>query len=166
MLPYLHKLVYRTHTGQYGIIAHYHMAGHLGIIAHDAIIADDAVMGNMAVCHDQAVIANLGGPPVLASPVYSNKFTNSGIVTNFNRGLFPLIFQILRNGGYDGPGKYPAVFSYPGAFHDGYIAADPGTFPNFHVLMQNTERIYLDIGGQFGIGMNICVGMNHYDWLV
>ena len=47
------------------------------------------------------------------------------------------------------------------ALQDRDIAADPGTFPDLHILMDDTERVNLYIRGQFGIGVYISMGMNH-----
>ncbi len=38
------------------------------------------------------------------------------------------------------PGKYAAVFTDAGAFHDGYVTADPGTFTDLYILVNHGER--------------------------
>jgi hypothetical protein len=137
------------------------MAGHLGIVAEDAVIAYDAIMRDVAVSHDQAVVSNLCGPPVAAAAVDCHKFTDGRIVANLHRGLFALVFKVLGDGRYYGAWKDPAVPAYPGAFHNGNIAADPGAFAYFNIVVDNGKRVYFNVCRQLGIGMNICMRMNH-----
>jgi hypothetical protein len=118
-------------------------------------------MRNVAVSHDQAVVADLCRPPVAASAVDGHKFTDGRIVAYLNGGFFAFIFKVLGNGRYYGAWKDPAVPAYPGAFHNGNVAADPGSFTNFNIVVDNCKRINFNVCRQLGIGMNICMRMNH-----
>jgi len=137
------------------------MPGQLGIITHDTVIAHDAIMCNMTVGHDEAVVAYLGCPPVFAAPVYRNKFTYGGIIAYFHGGTFTLVFQILRNGCDYSAWKNAAVLSNPGTFHDGNIASDPGAITNFHILMNNTKGVDLNISGELCVGVYVGMWVNH-----
>src|SRR5688572_6191515 len=161
MLSNLYKLVNGAHAAKDGKVAQYHVAGHLGIVAHNAVVTNLAIMGNMAIRHDEAIITNLGCPPVFTAPVNGYKFTNRRIVADFNGGRFILKFKVLRNRCYDRPRKDPAVFANPGAFHNGNIASDPGAFTNFNVLVYDTKWINFYISSKLGIRMDVCMGVNH-----
>jgi hypothetical protein len=161
MLTNVYKLVNGAHTCQDREIAEGNMPGHLGIVAHDAVVADNAIMGNMTVSHDEAVVANLSGPFILAATVDGYKLTDGGIVADLYGSIFSFVFQVLGNSGNHSSRENAAVVSYTGTFHDGYIAADPGAFADFYVLMDHAERVNLYIGGQFSVWVDVCVRMNH-----
>src|SRR6478672_6849746 len=93
----------------------------------------------------------------------SYKFTNDSIIANLNISFFPVEFQILRYCSYNGSWKYAAIFSNAGSFHNCNITANPCTFSNFNVVMNNSKRINLYILGYFGIRMYVCKRMNHED---
>ena len=109
MLAYLYELVYGTHASKDGIVSDINVARYLGIIAEDTVITNKAIVSNMTVGHYQAIIAHLGGPPVLATPVNSYKFTNGGIVTDLYCCRFTFIFKILWYGGNYSAGKNAAA---------------------------------------------------------
>ena len=143
------------------IIANITWPGHLCIVAHDTVIANNTIMCNMAVCHDQAIVSHFGGPPVFAAPVNGYKFPNGSIITDLYSCIFTFIFKVLRNGRNNSTRENAAVLTNSCTFHNGYIAADPGAFTNFYILVNNTKRINLYIGCKLGIGMNVCMRMNH-----
>jgi hypothetical protein len=166
MLSNLHKLVNGAHATEYRKIPQYYVAGHLGIVAHDAVVTNLAIMGDVTICHDKAVVPNLGCPPVFTSAVNGYKFTNGSVVANFDGSWFILKFKVLRNRSYNCPRKDPAVFADAGAFHDGYIASDPGAFTNFYVLVYDTKGINFYIRSKLGIRMDVCMGVNHWWYLL
>src|SRR6476661_903433 len=98
MFAYSDKLMNGTHTTQYGIIFNDNMTRHLGIIAHHAIITNNAVVGEVAISLNQAIAANGGFFPVFGSPVNSNKFPNSCIISDENIRIFTLKLKILWYG--------------------------------------------------------------------
>jgi hypothetical protein len=161
MLPEVYELVNGAHAADDGIIANHHMTGHLGIVTENTVIANNAVVRNVAVSHDQAVVSHLCGPTVAAAAVNGHKFTDGRIVSNLYRGFFAFIFQVLGDGRYYSAWKDPAVPAYPGAFHNGNVAADPGAFAYFNIVVDNGKRVYFNVCRQLGIGMNICMRMNH-----
>ena len=89
-----------------------------GVVADDTVIADETVVRQVAVGHDETVLANPWWSSGPCCPVDGDKFADGGIVADLHGGLFP-VFQILRNGGDHGAGKYAAVLADAGAFHDG-----------------------------------------------
>jgi hypothetical protein len=137
------------------------VASHLGVVAHDTVVSHDAIVRNMAVGHDETVISYHGLPSVLGSPVDGNKFPDGGIVADFNGGLLSFKFQVLGGSSNNRSWKDPAVFPDPGSIHDGYIAANPGSFSNFHILVDDRKRIDLDIGRDLCILMDIGMGVDH-----
>jgi hypothetical protein len=158
--------VYSAHPCKDGEIVHADMPRHLRVVAHDAIVANDAIVRDMAVCHDQAVIPYNGLPPVFCCPVNGYKFPHGSIVTYFHSGLFTLEFQILWAGCYHGPWEYLTIAADFGALHDGHITPNPGSFTDLHILMNYREWINFNIGGQFGIRMNVSMWMDHVMLLV
>lgn len=157
------KLVNGTHTADNRPVADCYVTGHLGIITGDTVIPHQAIMGKVTIGHDQAVFADYRFFPVLGTPVNGNELPDSGPVANIDIGIFSLEFQILRYSGNNRPGENAAVFANPGAFHYGYIGADPGSFPDLHILVNHRKGVNFYIGGQFRVGMNISVGMNHFN---
>src|SRR6187399_1341992 len=137
------------------------MSRHLCVIAHDTVIAYNTIMCNMAVCHDQAIVAHFCCPPVFAATVYRYKLTDGCIVTDLYCCMFAFVFKILRDGCYNSPRENAAVLSYSCTFHNGYVAAYPGAFTYFYILVNNTEGINLYVGSQFCVRMNVCVRMDH-----
>ena len=137
------------------------MTGHLGIIGNDTVITDDAVVRDMTVSLQQAVVADTCFPAFLCSPVHCHKLSYSGIISYFHQRIFSFKLQVLGNSGDHGAGENAAVPADARPFHNGHIAADPGTFSNFNIVMNDCKRVYFYIGRQLCVGMNIRMGMNH-----
>src|SRR5258706_5037091 len=161
MLADIHKLVNSAHTPNNGPVPDGHMAGYLRIIAHNAIIPHNTIMGEVAISHDKAIFTYDRLISCFCPPVYSNEFTDSRAVTDKYIGIFALELQVLRNSCYHRSREYPAVFSYPGSFHDCDIGPYPGTISDLYILVDNREGVHFYIGSQFRIRVNICMGMNH-----
>jgi hypothetical protein len=161
MLADMYKLVDRTHARKDRIIAKHYMACHLGVVAHDAVVANHTIVSDMAVCHDQAIVSHLGGPFIFTAPVDGYKLADGSVITNFYCSILTFVFEVLRNTGNNSTRKNPAIVPDTRPFHDGNIAADPGSFSDFNILMNHTKRINLYIGSQLSIRMNVRVWMNH-----
>src|SRR5258705_2913700 len=161
MIADLYKLVYGTHTGKYGPLTNSYMSRHLGVITYNTIITHQAIMGKMRISHNQAIFSDYSFFPVGRAAVYGYKFPDRSIITNYYSRIFTMKLKILWYGGNNCSRKDPAILTDPGTFHNGYIGTYPGAIANFHVLVNDRERVNFDIGGQFGIRMNICMRMNH-----
>jgi hypothetical protein len=121
------------------------------------------VVRNVAIRHDQAIVAHNRAPSVFGTAMDGYEFPDGGSITNHNSCFFFFKLKILRCCCDDRAREDAAVFTDPCAFHDGDIASDPGPFANLHILVDHGKRIYLYIGGQLGIGMDIRMWMNHAD---
>jgi hypothetical protein len=137
------------------------MTCHLGIVAHDTVAPDDAIMGDMAVRHDKAIVAHHSLPSVFGAAVDCNELPDGGIVSDFHTGFFTFKFEVLRSCRDYGSGENPAVFTDSCTIHDGYIAANPGAFADFYILVNDRKRINFDVGCDAGVMMNIGMWMNH-----
>lgn len=115
----------------------------------------------MRIRHDQAVLADHRFFPVGRASVHRYKFPDGGIIANDNGGIFPMKFQILWNGSNDCTREDAAIFANSGAFHNGYVGADPGAITYFDILVNNGKWINFYIGCQPGIRMYVCMRMNH-----
>src|SRR5690348_2137710 len=131
------KLLYSGKTSQYYVVANTDVSCQGSVVRKNAMIAYFAVVSNMRISHDKAVVAYLGFILIYCTPVDSNTFTYSCIITNYSKRIFSAKFQILGNSRYNGAWKYATVFTYAGTLHNGYIRSYPGTFTYFHILMNS-----------------------------
>jgi hypothetical protein len=113
------------------------VTGNLGVVTKDNVATNDAIMGNVAVSHDHTIFANLGLPPVLGTPVNGYKLTNGSIITDLSPGILTLKFEVLGHRRNNCSRENAAILADPGAFHNGYITPNPGTFAYFHILVNN-----------------------------
>ena len=161
MLSDLHELVYGAHTAKDSPVAHFYVAGQLGIVAEYTVAAYLAIVCEVAIGHNEAVVAYSCFPAIFGTAVDGYKFADRGIISNLNKCFFSFKLKVLRNGGNNCSGKYPAVLTDAGAFHDGYVTADPCAFTDLYILVYNCEWIYFNVGGQSGVRMDIRVRMDH-----
>jgi hypothetical protein len=161
VLPDLYKLVHSAHAANDRPVANGHMTRNLGVIAGNAIVANETIMGKMAIGHDEAVLTDHRLVTILGAPVHGHELPYGSPIPNEYIRVFSLELQVLRNRGDHSTRKNAAVPPDPRPFHDRNIRTDPGSFPDLYVLVDHSERVNLDIGSQFGVGMNVCMGMNH-----
>src|SRR2546430_1537585 len=114
------------------------------------MVANYAVVCYMTVGHYKAIVTHPGSPAVPAAAVDRHKFANSSVITYLNGCFFPFIFEVLRNGSDHCSGKNAAIPANTGSLHDRYITTYPGTFANFHIMVNNREGINLNISCQLG----------------
>ena len=71
-------------------------------------------MGNMGIGHNQAIVSDnsftFGG----RSAVDGYAFAKNGVVSDFGSCNFSFKFQVLRDAGNNGSGKYLAIVTDPG----------------------------------------------------
>src|SRR5690606_27935561 len=156
MVPDGHELVDGDHPGQDHIGPYGDVSGQGGIVAENTAISHNAVMGNMAIGHDQAVVANDRLHTVRGSLVDRGTLPYGGIVPDMDRGVLPLVLQVLGHGRNDRPGEYTAVLSDSGTLHDRDIGADPGTLPNGHIVVDGGKGLDHHILGDLGSRVYIC----------
>ena len=66
-------------------------------VGHDDVIAENAIMSNMCVDHEEIVIPNQGPTAALGcSPVHCDIFSKYVVIANYQLGVFPLVFEVLR----------------------------------------------------------------------
>src|SRR5690606_8249067 len=100
--------------------------------------------------------------PVGSAAVDGHAFPYGAVVADDCQGVFSFELQVLRYGGDDRTGKYPAVFTDPRSFHNGYIGTDPGAFTDLHVLMYRSKRVDLYIRRDPCVGMYIRKWVDHF----
>jgi hypothetical protein len=109
-------------------------------------------MGYMAIRHYQAIIAHFRFPAIIGATVNGYKLPDSGIIAYFQKGFLIIVIKIL--------------WYCSQAFHNGYVTAHPCAFSNFNVFVDNSEGVNFYILCQPGIGVYVCMWMNHESLLI
>ena len=70
-------------------------------------------MGNMGIGHNQAIVADNGFAFRGCSAIDGHAFAENGVVSDFGSCNFSFKFQVLRDTGNNGSGKYLAIIADP-----------------------------------------------------
>src|SRR5579872_3029599 len=125
-------------------------------------------MRDMAIRQDHAIVTYPGRPSIARPAVYRDKFPDGSIVANLHRCLFTVELKVLRVSRNDRTREDPAISADPGAFHNGNIAADPGSCTDLNVFVNHCEGVHLYIGGEPGFRVDGREGVDHsaVNWLI
>ncbi len=74
--------------------------------------------------------------------------------------------EVLRNGAYDGSGKYSHVFTYPGTRKYSDVRANAAAVADFHIVVDSGEGTNLDVSAYFSAWIYANKVVVHYLFLI
>lgn len=132
-------------------------AGNLRAVTDDTVVIYHGVVADVNAFHDKVVIADACFTGNESGTVDDDVFANCVAVTDNECGAVAFILEVLWHSAENSALKDRVTAAHTGSGHDADVRINDTMVTDFHVTLNVSERVYSDVGADFGSRVNECL---------
>src|SRR5690606_14053410 len=115
----------------------------------------DAIVSHMDVGHQQAIVHDPGCAPIHRTLIEGTEFANDHIVSDLQKGVFVVVFQILGHTAHHSTRENMAILTNPHSGMDRHLVFNNRAFAYHHIVSNAAESAHCHTLGQDSSGMDV-----------